>query len=79
MNKSNIILDIATSKAFLAKLIVKSSYPKVKKFRKMKVFKSVNLHPEYVPRCFRNEMQKKKQSINSLQKKLQTFKQAHSE
>ena len=25
----------------------------------MKVLKSVNLHPEYVPRCFRNQMQKK--------------------
>ena len=25
----------------------------------MKVLKSVNLHLEYVPRCFRNQMQKK--------------------
>ena len=25
----------------------------------MKVLKSLNLHLEYVPRCFRNQMQKK--------------------
>ena len=39
--------------------MVKSSYAKLEKFRKVKVLKSVNLHPEYVPRYFRNEMQKK--------------------
>ena len=31
----------------------------MEKFRKVKVLKSVNLHPEYVPRYFRNQMQKK--------------------
>ena len=38
---------------------VKSSYPKVEKIRKkMEILKSVNLHLEHVPRCFRNQMQK---------------------
>ena len=40
----------------------------------MKVLKSVNLNLEYVPRCFRNQMQKKvEHKVTS--KKLWTFKQ----
>ena len=35
----------------------------------MKVLKSVNLHLEYVSRCFRNQMQKKGEHISSLKKK----------
>ena len=55
-NKVGIKLEISR------KHIVKSSYPKQKwkNSEKMKVLKSVNLHLEYVPRCFRNQMQKKK-------------------
>ena len=33
---------------------------KWKNSEKMKVLKSVNLHLEYVPRCFRNQMQKER-------------------
>ena len=33
-----------------------------KKFRKNEGAKSVNLHLEYVPRCFRNQMQKKRRA-----------------
>ena len=39
----------------------------------MKVLKSVNLHLEYVPRCFRNQMQKKEEHISSLKKKKTTM------
>ena len=42
------------------KHIVKSSYPKGKKIHKKWRCLSINLQPEYVPRCFKNQMQKKK-------------------
>ena len=45
----------------------------------MKVLKSVNLHLEYVTRCFRNQMQKNVEHKLTSKKKLRTFKPTHSE
>ena len=39
--------------------VLKACTKKWKNSEKIKVLKSVNLHPEYVPRCLRNQMQKK--------------------
>ena len=57
------------------KHIVKSSYPKGKKIHKKWRCLSINLQPEYVPRCFKNQMQKKKLYKK---KKKNTSIQAHS-
>ena len=58
------------------KHIVKSSYPKGKKIHKKWRCLSINLQPEYVPRCFKNQMQKK----NYIKKKkIRAFKHTHSE
>ena len=39
----------------------------------MKVLESVNLHLEYVPRCFRNQMQKKRRAYKLTLKKTTTM------